>query len=82
METSDVITLDALPADLLHKPRIIPSFELDIEIPENGLPLEIVERHLPKKALEKCSHNQSKAARMLLISRDSLRHKMEKYAMR
>jgi two-component system response regulator AtoC len=82
LEIGDAITLDALPPHLLHKPAIDLSFELNIEIPEKGLPLEIVERHLLKKALEKSNHNQSKAARMLLISRDSLRHKMEKYDMR
>lgn len=52
-----------------------------IEFPAEGLSLEAVERALIVTALERAGGNQSAAARLLAISRDTLRYRMEKYAL-
>ncbi|MGA1791322.1 MAG: sigma-54-dependent transcriptional regulator [bacterium] len=41
--------------------------------------IELVEEMLISKALRECGHNQVKAARMLGISRNTLRHRIKKY---
>ena len=58
-----------------------PSGEVRIDIPESGLSLEAVERALLAGALAKAGGNQSGAARLLGISRDTLRYRMEKYGL-
>jgi len=55
------------------------SGEVRIEFPDNGLSLEAVERALIVRALEKAAGNQSAAARLLGISRDTLRYRLEKF---
>lgn len=49
---------------------------------ENGMSLEENERRLLVQALEKTSGNQSQAARLLRITRDTLRYKMKKFNLR
>jgi two-component system, NtrC family, response regulator AtoC len=51
-------------------------------IPPGGLKLSDVERTLVVQALERCGGNVSKAARLLGISRDTLRYRMDKYQLR
>ena len=41
--------------------------------------IELVEETLIKKALEECGNNQVQAAKMLGISRNTLRHRIRKY---
>jgi two-component system response regulator AtoC len=57
------------------------SGEVQINFPENGLSLEAVERTLIVRALEKAAGNQSAAARLLGISRDTLRYRLEKFGL-
>jgi len=49
------------------------------EIPGGGTRLEEVERMLVEQALKQAHGNQSRAARLLDISRDALRYKMKKF---
>jgi transcriptional regulator with PAS, ATPase and Fis domain len=49
------------------------------EIPTEGLSLEDNERMLLARALEKTNGNQTQAARLLRITRDTLRYKMKKF---
>ncbi len=49
-----------------------------IHIPDDGIGLTEVERELIKQALNKASGNQTKAARLLKISRDVLRYRIQK----
>ena len=49
--------------------------------PEGGLALEAVERALLLKALERAGGNQSAAARLLGLSRDTLRYRMDKFGL-
>jgi DNA-binding NtrC family response regulator len=55
---------------------------LDMAIPTDGLSLEDNERSLLVRALEKTEGNQTQAARLLRITRDTLRYKMKKFNLR
>ena len=48
---------------------------------EDGLVLDDVERKLIAEAMERASGNQSKAARLLGVSRDTLRYRLKKHGM-
>jgi transcriptional regulator with PAS, ATPase and Fis domain len=49
-------------------------------VPEQGIVLEDVEKKLIVEAMERANGNQSKAARLLGISRDTLRYRLKKHA--
>jgi DNA-binding protein Fis len=51
----------------------------DFEIPESGISLLDLEKSLIKQALQKANYNQTRAAQLLGVSRDSLRYKKKKY---
>lgn len=55
--------------------RLVPRVE------EQGLVLDDVERKLIAEAMERASGNQSKAARLLGVSRDTLRYRLKKHGM-
>ena len=48
-------------------------------LPEGGISLEDAEKELLKQALERASGNQTQAAKLLRISRDTLRYRMKKH---
>lgn len=50
-------------------------------IPPQGTSLKEVERLLVERALQRCGGNQSRAARLLDISRDAMRYKMKKFGL-
>jgi two-component system, NtrC family, response regulator AtoC len=50
-------------------------------VPEQGLVLDDVEKKLIHEAMERASGNQSKAARLLGVSRDTLRYRLKKYGL-
>jgi len=54
---------------------------LRIELPDEGLPLETVERDLLKAALDKHDWNQTKAAAYLDITRSALLYRMQKFGL-
>jgi two-component system response regulator AtoC len=60
---------------LRPKDRLVPPVE------EQGLVLDDVERRLIAEAMERASGNQSKAARLLGVSRDTLRYRLKKHGM-
>jgi two-component system NtrC family response regulator len=53
-----------------------------LELPEEGISLEGIERELLLRALEKFKGNQTQAARYLDISRRTLIYRMEKHGLR
>jgi len=60
---------------------VAPSGTVQIDFPDSGLSLEAVERALLMRALEKAGGNQSAAARLLGVSRDTLRYRMDKFGL-
>jgi PAS domain S-box-containing protein len=84
LEESALITPASLPIAISRSEPQAPAGAAGsaIDIPENGLSLVDSERHLLAKALEKTSGNQTQAARLLRITRDTLRYKMKKYNLR
>ena len=52
-----------------------------IILPEEGLSLEELEKDLIRQALERTGANQTKAAKLLGISYDTLRYQMKKFAL-
>ncbi len=77
LSSSDLITEHDLPSEVRRVPPDPSSHWL--ELPENGLSLEGVERELIGRALERFGGNQTHAARYLDISRRTLIYRMEKY---
>ncbi|HGY56010.1 MAG TPA: sigma-54-dependent Fis family transcriptional regulator [Caldithrix abyssi] len=53
--------------------------ETQWQLPPQGLSLEELERNLIFSAMEQADGNKSKAARLLGLSRDALRYRLEKY---
>lgn len=51
------------------------------EIPETGFSLETLERKLLEQALNRSKNNQTKAARLLGISRHTLRYRLDKHGL-
>jgi two-component system NtrC family response regulator len=54
---------------------------LDIEIPDEGISLEDLEKDLLQKALRKAGGNQTRAAELLGITRHTLIYRLEKYGL-
>ncbi len=84
LEESALITPASLPITISHADGsgsglAIPAIA---EIPNDGLSLEENERSLLARALEKTNGNQTQAARLLRITRDTLRYKMKKFNLR
>ena len=71
--------------DCLHK-RLIDSIEkttkIHIDWPEEGISLEEIEKDLIRQALLKANNKQTKAAKLLSITRSSLIYIMEKYSLK
>lgn len=78
---SPVITEGDLPAEFREGVAPAPGGFL-LELPEEGISLEGVERELLVRALEKFGWNQTQAARYLDISRRTLIYRMEKHGLR
>ncbi len=77
LAVGDDITESDLPDEFRTSPQQRDSFLL--ELPEEGISLEAVERELLVRALEKFNWNQTQAARYLDISRRTLIYRMEKH---
>jgi two-component system NtrC family response regulator len=74
-----MIGLDDLPERL--RTRDTRLARLRIELPDDGLPLEDVERELLVAALMKHDWNQTRAAAYLNISRSTLIYRMQKFGL-
>jgi PAS domain S-box-containing protein len=84
LEESTFITPPSLPM-AISRPEAggaATANSMAVEIPSDGLSLEDNERSLLARALEKTAGNQTQAARLLRITRDTLRYKMKKFNLR
>jgi two-component system NtrC family response regulator len=70
---------DDLPEEIRRGQPDLSSFRLDL--PDEGISLESVERELILRALERFKGNQTHAAKYLDISRRTLIYRMEKYGL-
>jgi len=83
LEESSFITPASLPIAISRPENAIAAgAPAGIEMPADGLSLEDNERSLLARALEKTNGNQTQAARLLRITRDTLRYKMKKFNLR
>jgi len=75
LEGKDII----LPEHLILEVGTQGATSKDFRLPERGVSLDDVEKNLVIQALEMTSGNQSRAAGLLGITRDTLRYRMKKY---
>jgi DNA-binding NtrC family response regulator len=80
LRRGDVITLADLPDKLKKEKADVASIILNL--PDEGISLEDLEKNLIVKALEKHRGNQTRAAEYLGITRPTLIYRMEKYGIR
>ncbi len=92
LETRDQLDLDDLPEEIVQfdgdrnrRSKTAATNQASgvsgIVLPEGGVSLKDAEFELVRQALESTAGNQSKAARLLRISRDALRYKMKKFGL-
>ena len=79
LEDTDIIYPRHLPSEIVDFVDSGAGEGTSIALPSEGLSLKNVEKDLIVQALTKADHNQTKAARLLGISRDALRYKMQKF---
>ena len=88
LEETSLITTASLPLSVSHAREthghaaIAAVDAPEPALAEDGLSLEDNERQLLVRALEKTNGNQTQAARLLRITRDTLRYKMKKFNLR
>jgi PAS domain S-box-containing protein len=82
LEEGALITTPSLPISVAHPDSASSELLAPADIPTEGMSLEDNERLLLARALEKTSGNQTQAARLLRITRDTLRYKMKKFNLR
>ena len=79
LDKDGVIALDDLPDRLRTREHRVAN--LRMELPDEGISLEDVERELLLAALEKHNWNQTRAAAFLNITRSTLVYRMEKFGL-
>jgi DNA-binding NtrC family response regulator len=80
LRKGSVVLPEHLPPEVLkQKPRIA---KVALDLPDEGIDLEEVEKEILVQALQRHRWNQTHAARYLNISRKTLIYRMEKFGMR
>ncbi len=82
LENKPEITVEDLPREIREhaheEPLPVPD---GFRLPDAGFALKEIEQAMVRQALDRAAGNQSRAARLLSISRDTLRYKMKKYGL-
>lgn len=78
-EKDEITTFHLPPEMFLPPPEEIADDENVIRIPDSGVSLEDVEKKLIIQSLAMTENNQTQAAKLLNISRDTLRYRLKKY---
>jgi two-component system, NtrC family, response regulator AtoC len=85
LEGSSLISHNSLPLSISHRTApamaVAPSNGGTAAV-ANGLSLEDNERQLIQRALDQTKNNQTQAAKLLHVTRDTLRYKMKKFNLR
>jgi transcriptional regulator with PAS, ATPase and Fis domain len=82
LEEGSLIAPPSLPIAISRPDASALPVPASVDIPTDGLSLEDNERSLLARALEKTNGNQTQAARLLRITRDTLRYTMKKFNLR
>ncbi len=77
LEDDETISLSHLPAEIRGAVERDP----DVVLPPSGMDLEELERGLIVQALERTQGNKAAAARLLRVSRDTMRYRIEKHGL-
>ena len=77
----DTLLMEHLPMEILGLASKQGGVIEGIRIPQEGISLEKVEEALVRQALKMTNGNQTKAAKLLDISRDALRYRMQKFGL-
>jgi len=75
----DTLLMEHLPMEILGRASKQGGVIEGIRIPQEGISLEKVEEALVRQALKMTNGNQTRAAKLLDISRDALRYRMQKF---
>ena len=75
----DALLMEHLPVEMLGQRAREGKVAEEIRIPPEGISLEKVEERLVRQALKMTNGNQTKAAKLLDVSRDALRYRMQKF---
>lgn len=75
----DTLLMEHLPMEILGQASKQGGVIEGIRIPQEGISLEKVEEALVRQALKMTNRNQTRAAKLLDISRDALRYRMQKF---
>ena len=87
LEDGDVISGRCLPAGILKNPEVktsrvelvnMDSADSIFRLPNDGISLEELETSLMKQALAQCNGNQTRAAKLLGLTRDQFRYRWKK----
>jgi two-component system response regulator AtoC len=82
--SEEAIDADVLPAPKNRSPKVESQNGHDvirIDFSRGPLPLEQVEKEMVARALTAADHNITRAAQLLDVSRDALRHRAEKFGL-
>ncbi len=79
LEPSGTLHLEDLPSEIRGEPGAASEPERAFRLPPGGVELEEVERTLVRQALARADGNRTHAARLLGVSRDTLRYKLKKF---
>jgi two-component system, NtrC family, response regulator AtoC len=79
LEDGELVSTEFLPADMTGATASAnPNGEYLFTLPEKGIPLAAVELDLARQAFARTNGNLTKAARLLDVSRDQLRYRLNK----
>jgi transcriptional regulator with PAS, ATPase and Fis domain len=80
LENEDYILPEHLPLELCSRELQFSGQKLaDVKLPPAGIDIEEVEKEFIRQALDTTKGNQTKAARLLNLTRDTLRYRMQKF---
>ena len=80
LENKELIDVSDLPREIMAQEPYVP-VEQAFTLPPGGVVLEDVERSLIEQALKRTGGNQTRAAKLLGLTRDTLRYRLKKFGL-